>query len=191
MKEIEQPFSLTAKFDHVLLEDRMVAIVEIRRSAAIYTALWWVAGLKNDGHLGVALQAQFAIPMSNPSEARSYILDAAGSIFNLSRQSLEGGGVSPIRLMESLELPKKLASTFLEAFEKQGLFVSQGMELNVSTGLQYEFCQLLKVPKPVEFLSTYLGLPVSTVRQRITWARNKGVLPKQRTLEGEDRAETN
>jgi len=73
----------------------------------------------------------------------------------------------------------------LKSFELEGLFVSKDMELNVSTGLQYEFCQLLKVPKPIEFLATYLGVPVTTVRQRITWARNKGVLEKQRKEMGE------
>ena len=185
MRVIQQPFSLTAKFDHVLLEEQMVAIVEIRKDSDIYSALWWVAGLTNDGRLGVGLQAQFAFPISNPDEAEVFVQDAASSIFRLAKQSLEGGGVRPVRLMESLELPKQLATTFLKSFELEGLFVSKDMELNVSTGLQYEFCQLLKVPKPIEFLATYLGVPVTTVRQRITWARNKGVLEKQRKEMGE------
>jgi hypothetical protein len=184
MKVIQQPFSLTAKFDYVLLEEKMVAIVEIRHEAGVYSALWWVAGLISGKRLGVGLQAQFALPISNPQDADQYVVDAAAAIFNLAKDSLAGGGVSPVRLMESLDLPRKLATTFLKAFEMEQVFMTQGVELNFSTGLQYEFCQLLKVPKPVEFLAAYLDVPVTTVRQRITWARNKGVLEKQRKASG-------
>ncbi len=185
MKLIEQPFSLTAKFDYVLLEDKMVAIVEIRHEAGVYSALWWVAGLTLGKRLGVGLQAQFALPISDPKNADQYVSDASAAIFGLAKVSLASGGVRPVRLMESLDLPKKLATAFLRAFELENLFTTQGIELNVSTGLQYEFCQSLKVPKPVEFLASYLDVPVSTVRQRITWARNKGVLDKQRKVRGD------
>ena len=188
MKLIQQPFSRLAKFDYVLLEENMVAIVEIRQDAGVYSALWWVAGLTASKRLGVGLQAQFALPVANPKDADRHVFDAADSLFKLAKNSLDGGGVSPVRLMESLDLPKKLAATFLEAFEQEKLFVTQGLELNASTGLQYEFCQLLKVPKPVEFLADHLNVPVTTVRQRITWARNKGVLEKQRNRTGSPNA---
>lgn len=183
MKLIREPFSLTAKFDYVLHHEQMVAIVEVRKLGDTYSALWWVSGLTGAGRLAVAFQAQFALPISSHVHSEPFVLKAAPVIFEIAKDSLAGGGVKPVPLMDSKELPKALASTFIRAFELVKLFQSEGMELNQSTGLQYEFCQLLKVPKPVEFLASFLGVPVSTVRQRITWARNKGVLSKQRLIE--------
>jgi hypothetical protein len=188
MKLIREALSLSAKFDLVLLSEDMVAIIELKKSGTRIYSFWWVAGLTSEQRLAVAYQSQFALKASDTRSAEERVKDAAIAIFALARESLDAGGVTPIPLMGSLEQPKALASTFLYAFESQGLFRSQMMELNVSTGLQYQFCQMLKVSKPVEFLAEYLGVPVTTVRQRITWARNKGVLPKRRDLNGEANA---
>jgi hypothetical protein len=189
LKLIQQPFSRLAKFDYVLLEENMVAIVEIRQEAGVFSALWWVAGLTASKRLGVGLQAQFALPVAKPKDADRHVFDAADSLFKLAKNSVDGGGVSPVRLMESLDLPKSSRQhSWGGAFEQEKLFVTQGLELNASTGLQYEFCQLLKVPKPVEFLADHLDVPVTTVRQRIAWARNKGVLEKQRNRAGSPNA---
>lgn len=181
MKLIREPSSLTAKFDYVLLQDDMVAIVEMKKNGVGCHTLWWVAGLTPSSRLAVAYQAQFSMAIDNTNEADEKVAGAAKAIFEAARESLDCGGVRPISLMDGHEPPRALASTFLFAFQSLGLFESKSMELNVSTGLQYEFCQLLKVSKPVEFLAEYLQLPVSTVRQRLTWARNKGVIPKLRT----------
>lgn len=159
----------------------MVAIVEVRRDGPTYRALWWVAGLTDEGRLAIGYQAQFALPISNPLEAELHLGSVAPSIFGITKASLSAGGVKPIPLMDGPEITKALAAEFLNVFESEKLFETKGLELNVSTGLQYEFCQLLKVSKPVEFMAEYLNLPVTTVRQRITWARNKGVLPKMRS----------
>lgn len=188
MKLIREPRSLSAKFDLVLLMDDMVAIVELKKSEGSIYSLWWVAGLTSEHRLAVAYQAQFALAASDTRSAERKVTAAAGSIFALARESLAAGGVAPIPLMNSLDQPRALASTFLYAFESQGLFQSHRMELNVSTGLQYQFCQTLNVSKPIEFLANYLQVPVTTVRQRITWARNKGVLPKRRDLKGQTNA---
>lgn len=188
MKLIRQPFSLDAKFDHVLLHEGMVAIVEIRKQGAKFYSVWWVAGLTEQQRLAVAYQGQFALNVSSPAEADSKVESAALGIFAIAKDSLSAGGVKPVPLLDSPELPKALATTFLNFFQSEGLFELQAMELNVSTGLQYEFCQLLKVSKPVEFLAAYLNVPVTTVRQRITWARNKGILPKLRNVGGENDA---
>lgn len=188
MKLIREAVSLTAKFDYVLMHEDMVAIVEVKAAGQNYYTVWWVAGLTPQKRLAVAFQAQFALDITDPKNADRHIEEAAKPVFSLARESLVGGGVRPIPLMDGKELPKALASTFLYAFESQGLFKPEVMELNLSTGLQYEFCQLLKVSKPVEFLAEYLKVPVTTVRQRITWARNKGVLPKLRGGQGGHRA---
>lgn len=186
MKLIREPVSLSAKFDYVLLQDNMVAIVDLKKAGTNCYSLWWVAGLTSQNRLSVAYQAQFALSAGDMNSAEEKITSVSGSIFEIARDSLDSGGVKPIPLLDDHATPRALASTFLFAFESQGLFQTEGMELNVSAGLQYEFCQLLKVSKPVEFLAEYLKVPVGTMRQRLTWARNKGVIPKLRESKGDE-----
>ena len=178
---IKEAGSLTAKFDYVFHEGGMVAIVDVRKAGNGHYLLWWVAGITTAKRLAMAFQAQFALDVATPNDADAKVADLAPAIFAIAQESLLAGGVKPVPLLDKPGLPKDLASTFFKYFEAEKLLETKGLELNVSTGLQYEFCQLLNVSKPVEFMAEYLNLPVTTVRQRITWARNKGVLPKMRS----------
>ncbi len=166
------------RVDHQISTESLLATVEFRASGGAVISKWIVTGIGSDNFPSLALA--MSLPMRATSESES--IEEANQLFSsylepLALKSLSNGGLS--RSSEKVTDPSNPAfhvhALFFQTYLDNRLTAS---ETFMTAGL-YRLAKLLEVKKPIDFLTSFLRLPESTINRRLTKARDTGLIAKR------------
>jgi DNA-binding transcriptional ArsR family regulator len=101
-------------------------------------------------------------------------------ILKLARKSAIAGGLkSALTLPEALDRTA-FALAHLRLLDEASLLGDRQAELSVRTSRQYELCKSFGITTAVQLISDFEQVPISTIRRRLSKARDLGLIIKTR-----------
>ena len=167
-----------SRVDHQISTEALFATVEFKGANGPVTSRWTVTGIGSDHFPCLALHV--SIPLMAKTEEDS--IAEANQLFRthiepLALKSLSNGGLN--RSHERIPDPSNPAFA-LHAKNFQDSLEGR-LEVNdtfITAGF-YRLAKLLEVKKPIDFLTSFMRLPESTINRRLTKARNSGLIAKR------------
>jgi hypothetical protein len=180
MNKLNQARSPRALYDLELIEGTVVGVVELKRVEGVMASHWWVSGLTEGGNASLLLQLQTGLTSLNEKEALAECQAMKPIILKLARKSAIAGG-----LKSALVLPEALDRTafalaHMRLLEQASLLGDRQSELSVRTSRQYELCKSFGITTAVQLISEFEQVPISTIRRRLSKARDLGLIIKTR-----------
>lgn len=166
------------RVDHQISTQALLATVEFKAANGIFTSSWLITGIGKDNLPCLALSV--SVPLLATSEASS--IAEANQLFEsylepLALKSLSNGGLSrsTVKGSDSTNTAFELHAKHFEESIAGRPVVNDTF---VTAGL-YLLAKLLEVKKPIDFLTSFMRLPESTISRRLTKARDSGLIAKR------------
>jgi DNA-binding transcriptional ArsR family regulator len=180
MNKLKQARSPRALYDLELIEGTVVAVVELKRVEGVMASHWWVSGLTEGGNASLLLQLQTGLTSLDEKGALEECQQMKPIILKLARKSAIAGGLkSALTLPEALDRTA-FALAHLRLLDEASLLGDRQAELSVRTSRQYELCKSFGITTAVQLISDFEQVPISTIRRRLSKARDLGLIIKTR-----------
>ena len=103
-------------------------------------------------------------------------------ILDLARNSAVAGGLKTALVLPDAINRLAFARAHMRLLDQAFLLGSANSALSVRTSRQYELCRSFGVTSAVQFIADFENVPISTIRRRLSKARDLGYIPKTREL---------
>lgn len=184
MQKIKQVSSPRALYDLELIEGSVVAVVELKLIEGVMVSHWWVSGLTSNQNISLLLQLQTGLKSSNEKDALVECKQIKPLILELARNSASAGGLKTALVLPDAMNRIAFARAHMRLLDQAFLLGSASSELSVRTSRQYELCRSFGVTSAVQFIADFEEVPISTIRRRLSKARDLGYIAKTRDLRG-------
>jgi hypothetical protein len=180
MNKLNQARSPRALYDLELIEGTVVGVVELKRVEGVMASHWWVSGLTEGGNASLLLQLQTGLTSLNEKEALAECQAMKPIILKLARKSAIAGGLKSALVLPEAVDRTAFALAHLRLLEQASLLGDRQSELSVRTSRQYELCKSFGITTAVQLISEFEQVPISTIRRRLSKARDLGLIIKTR-----------
>lgn len=186
MNKLNQARSPRALYDLELIEGTVVGVVELKRVEGVMASHWWVSGLTEGGNASLLLQLQTGLTSQNEKEALAECQAMKPMILKLARKSAIAGGLKSALVLPEAVDRTAFALAHMRLLEQASLLGDRQSELSVRTSRQYELCKSFGITTAVQLISDFEEVPISTIRRRLSKARDMGLIKKTRKVGGRE-----
>jgi len=180
MNKFKQARSPRALYDFELIEGNIVAVVELKQIDGVMASYWWVSGLTEGGNVSLLLQLQTGLTALGEREALVECQQMDKMVIELSRNSAKAGGLKTALVLPEAINRTAFAMAHMRLLDEASLLGDRRSELSTRTARQYELCKSFGITTVVQVISDFENVPISTIRRRLSKARDLGFIIKIR-----------
>lgn len=173
----------TGQVEVTWLDDPFVITALVEKQEHGYSAEFWVSGRTWRGSMGLIMRLQVGL---QEIRDRSQAEGVCQQLWDTTLRELSYGsalveGIPNLTAPLGKAMATNLAHTHLWAHNRMGSFADH-LDTRESrrAALMYQLITAFGYKQPIQMMQELEGLPLSTISQRLTMARNAGMLPKRR-----------